>query len=133
MRGWRWALASREPQLRVGSAEAGFRQTELAADDVGALHERNAFVEGDAPRQALAAEAAIGADHELLLGNVLQRLAYQRRDVLRRLHHRVAVVDDPDADLLVGLDVLEEMQVLPIRAGAFDRQDIAIELQEVRQ
>jgi hypothetical protein len=57
----------------------------------------------------------------------------QRRHMLGRFHHRVAMVDDADGDLLVGLDVLEERQVLPVRAGAFDRQDIAGEPQQMGQ
>ena len=94
----RWGAATPgEPQLRIGRPHARFGQAELAADDVGALDQRHALVEGDAPRQALAAEAAIGADDELLLGDVFQRLADQRRHVLGRLDHRVAMVDHADA------------------------------------
>src|ERR1700736_3647149 len=126
-------LLLREPQLRIGRPHAGFRQAELPADDIGPLDQRHALVKRDPPRQALAAEAAIGADHELLLRDIFQRLADQRRDVLRRLDHRVAVVDYADADLLVGLDVFEQMQVLPVRARAFDRQYVAVELQQMRQ
>src|ERR1700686_2641270 len=74
---------------------------------------RHAFVERDTPGQPLAAEAAIGRDDELLLRDIFQRLADQRRDVVGRFDHRVAMVDDADADLLVGPDVLEQMQVLP--------------------
>src|SRR6516165_4975013 len=44
-----------------------------------------------------------------------------------------AMVDNADADLLVGPDVLEQMQVLPVRARAFEGQYIAVELQQVRQ
>ena len=58
----------REPQLGIGRPHACFGQAELAADDIGALDQRDALVERDAPRQALAAEAAIGADDELFLG-----------------------------------------------------------------
>src|ERR1700736_6249012 len=123
----------REPQLRIGRPNARFRQAELPADDIGPFDQRHAFVKRDPPRQALAAKAAIGTDHELLLRDIFQRLADQRRDVLRRLDHGVAVVDHADADLLVGLDVFEQMQILPIRARAFDRQYIAVELQQMRQ
>jgi hypothetical protein len=53
--------------------------------------------------------------------------------MLRRLNHRVAMVDNADADLLVGPDVLKQMQVLPVRARAFEGQYIAVEPQQVRQ
>ena len=102
MRGWRWALASREPQLRVGSADACLRQAELAADDVGALHERHAFVEGDAARQTLATETAIGRDDKSLLRNVFKGLTDQVGDFLGRLDDRVGMADDTDADLFVA-------------------------------
>src|SRR6478672_11928846 len=49
----------REIQPRIGDAHAGLGQAEFAAHDVGALDQRDAFVIGDAARQALAAKAAI--------------------------------------------------------------------------
>ena len=58
-------LPPREPQLRIGSPHARFRQAELPADYIGALHERHALVKRAPPREAFAAEAAIGADNEL--------------------------------------------------------------------
>ena len=79
-----------------------------------ALDQCHALVKRDPARQTLATKAAISADDQLLLGDVFQRLADQRRNVLRRLNYRVAMVDNADADLLVGSDVLEQMQVLPI-------------------
>src|SRR6185369_7709305 len=88
---WR-KLAPRKPQLRIGSAHPCFRQAKLAADDIGALDQRHALVERDAPRQALAAEAAIGRDDEAFLRDVFERLADQRRDLLGRLDHGVAVI-----------------------------------------
>src|ERR1043166_917308 len=127
------AFLLRDPQLRSSRAHARFRQPEFTAHDIGPLDQRHALVKRDPPRQTLAAEAAVGADDELLLRDVFQRLADQRRNVLRGLDHRVAVVDDADGDLLVGLDVLEQPEILPIRAGTFDRQYIAVELQQVRQ
>jgi hypothetical protein len=51
-------------------------------------------------------------------------------DVLGGLDHGVAMIDHADADLLVSLDVLEQMQILAVRAGALDRQDIAVELEQ---
>src|SRR5262245_39872480 len=108
------AVAPCEPQLWIGRPHAGLRQAQLPAYDVGALDQGHALVERDPPRQALATKAAIGPDDELLLGNIFQGLADQRRHVLRRFDHGIAVVDHADADLLVGLDVLEQMQVLPV-------------------
>src|SRR6188474_1528731 len=99
----------REPQLRIGRPHARFRQAEFAADDIGALDQRHALVERNPPRQALAAEAAIGADPEVVPWDGFPRLGGQRSGVLRLLHPPVAMVDHADADLLVGLDVLEQM------------------------
>ena len=74
----------------------------------------HAFVKRDPPRQTLAAKAAIGADDEPLLGDMFQRLADQRRNVFGGFNHRVAMINHADANLLVGLDVLEQMQILPV-------------------
>jgi hypothetical protein len=52
----------------------GFGEAQLAAHDVGAFDQRHAFVIGDAARQALAAEAAIGGDHEPFGREVFERL-----------------------------------------------------------
>jgi hypothetical protein len=51
-----------EPQFRIGGADMGFGQAQFAAHDVGAVDQRDAFVIGDAARQPLAPEAAIGRD-----------------------------------------------------------------------
>src|ERR1044072_351388 len=84
IRKWPWqgtpprALPAREPQFRIGRAHARLGQAKLAAHDIGALDQRHAFVERDAPRQPLAPEAAIGADDQLLLRDVFECLADQR-------------------------------------------------------
>src|SRR5260370_1300804 len=88
-------------ELRVGGADVGFGEAELAADDVGAFDEGHAFVIGDAAAEALAAKAAIGGDDEAFWRDVFERLADQAGDMLGRLDDGVAVVDDTDADLLV--------------------------------
>src|SRR5947209_3610172 len=98
----------------------GFGEAELAADDVGAFDEGHAFVIGDAAAEALAAEAAIGGDDEALGRDVFERLADQAGDVIGRLDDSVAMVDNADADLLVGLVLGEEWQVLAVVAGAFE-------------
>ena len=49
--------------------------------------------------------------------------------MLRWLDDGVAMIDDADADLLVGLVLPEERQVLAVIAGAFERDDVGIELQ----
>ena len=126
-------LPSGKPKLRIRRPHPRFLQTEFPANQIGALDQRHALVKRDPAGQSLAAKAAIGADHQLLLGDVFQRLPYQRRNVLRRLNHRVAVVDNADADLLVGPDVLEQMQILSVRTRAFESQYITVELQQVRQ
>src|SRR5205823_648098 len=85
----------------------------------------DAFVIGDAAAEALASEAAIGGDDELLGWDVFERLADQAGDMLGRLDDGVAVVDDADADLLVGLVFAEERQVLAVARGAFEGDDAA--------
>ena len=109
----------------------GFGEAQFAAHDVGAFDQRDAFVIGDAARQALAAKAAIGGDDQPLGRDVFERLADQPGDMLGRLDDRIAVVDDADADLLVGLVLGEERQVLAVIAGAFEGDDVGVELQEI--
>src|SRR5688500_16962959 len=105
------ASSAREPELGVAGPDAGLGQAQLAPDDVGALHERDALVVGDPPAQTLAAESAVGGDDQPLGRDVLERLADEPGDVFGRLDDRVAVADHPDADLLVGLVPGEERQV----------------------
>src|ERR1700751_5155729 len=94
----RFLTGRREIEARVGGADAGFGQAQLAAYDVGSLDHGHTFVIGDAARQTLAPEAAIGGDDEALGRDVFERLADEVCHMLGRLDHGVAVVDDPDAD-----------------------------------
>src|SRR4029453_17300593 len=41
--------SAREPEMGVAGPDTGLGQTQLAADDIGALHERDALVVGDPP------------------------------------------------------------------------------------
>jgi hypothetical protein len=63
-------------------------QAKLAAHDVGALDQRDAFVIGDAARQPLAAETAIGGDDEPLGRDVVECLSDQVRHVLGSYYQR---------------------------------------------
>ena len=107
----------------------GFGQTQFAAYDVGALDERHAFVIGDAAGEALAAKAAIGGDHQPLGRDIFERFSDQPGDVLGRLDGGDAMVDNADPDLLVGLVSGEERQVPAVARGAFEGDDVGIELQ----
>ena len=60
----------------------GFGEAQLAAHDVGAFDEGHAFVIGDAARQPLAPETAIGGDDQLLARDVFERLLDEGGDVL---------------------------------------------------
>ena len=104
-------FSPREPQFRIGRPHARFRQPELPADDIRTLDQCHTLVKCDAPRQPLAAKAAIGGDHQPLGRDVFERLADQRGDMLCRLDGGDAVIDDADADLLIGLVLGEERQV----------------------
>ena len=77
--------------------------------------------------QAFAAKAAIGRDDEPFARNILQRLTDQTGDMFGRLDDGVAVVDDADADLLVGLIFGKQRQILAVVAGAFEGDDVGIE------
>jgi hypothetical protein len=48
--------------------------------------------------------------------------------MLGRFDDRVAMIDDADADLFVGLEFGEERQVLAVIAGAFESDDIGVQL-----
>jgi hypothetical protein len=97
-------------KLRVGGADVGFGEAEVAAHEVGPFDQRDAFVIGDAAAETLAAEAAIGGDDEPLGRDVFECLANKAGDMFGRLDDGVAVVDDTDADLLVGLVFGKERQ-----------------------
>jgi len=43
------------------------------------------------------------------------------------------VTDHTDADLLVGPVLAEEREVAPVRAGAFEGDHVAVELEQMRQ
>jgi len=107
----------------------GFGEAQLPAHDVGAFDQRHAFVVSDSTAQTLASKPTIGGDHQLLLRDVFERLSDQRGDMLGRLDGGDAVVDDADADLFVGLVFGEERQVTALARGAFEGDDVAIELQ----
>src|SRR6516162_10077808 len=77
---------SGEVELGLGGADVGFGEAEFAAYDVGAFDQSDAFVIGDAARQALAAKAAIGRNDEALGRDVFERLADQAGDVFGRLN-----------------------------------------------
>ena len=114
LRAFAGKISSREPQLWIGRSHTRFRQAQLPAHNIRAFDEGHAFVKRDPPRKALATKTAIGADDELLLGDIFQRPADQRGDVFGRFNHCVAMVDHADGDLLVGFDVLEELQILSV-------------------
>src|SRR5262249_42392654 len=124
---------AREPEARVGGAHVRLGQAELAAHDVGALDQRDALVVRDAPAQPLAPEAAVGRDHQPLGRDVLERLLDQARHVLGRLDDRIAMVHHADADLLVGPVLPEQMEIPTVRAGALERDHVAIELEQMGQ
>ena len=66
---------------------------------------------GVPPPHAFAAHAAIGRDDQPLGRNVLQRLADQRRDLVRALDLQGVMVDDADHDLLVRDDLADRLQI----------------------
>jgi hypothetical protein len=75
---------------------------------------------GGAPKSTLLSRKALGRD-------VLQRLGSELRDA--RLDSRQTVVDDTDADLLVGLVSGKQRQVPAVIAGTFEADDVGIEPQ----
>src|SRR6516162_6990383 len=77
-----------EIEFGVGGADMGSGEAQFAAHYISALDQRHAFVIGDAAREAFAAKAAIGGDHQLLLRDVFECLADQRGDMLGRLDRR---------------------------------------------
>src|SRR5262245_49479020 len=83
--------AAGEIETGIRGANAGLREAQLPADDVGALDEGDTLVVRDPAAQPLAPEAAIGRDDQPLGRNVLERLANQPGHVLGRLHDGVAV------------------------------------------
>jgi hypothetical protein len=84
--------------------------------------------EGQAIGRPFAAKAAIGGDDEPLRRDIFERLPDQPGDMLGRFDDRVAMIDDADADLFVGLEFGEERQVLAVIAGAFESDDIGVQL-----
>src|SRR5260370_22040680 len=53
--------------------------------------------------------------------------------MLGRLDDGVRVTDHADADLLVGLVLREQRQILAVARGAFEGDDVAVQLQQMRQ
>ena len=101
-------------------------RAELAADDVRAQRERGRLVEGDRPRHALAAEAAVGRQHEVLRVDVLERAADVRGDLLGRLDLQRPMADEADGDLLLELALVRrEARRGVVGVLRLDRPDVA--------
>src|SRR5262245_25632222 len=127
------ALRHVDLQLRVGRAHLALREAELGADDVRAPRERGRLVERDRPRHALAAEAAVGREHEVLRVDDLEPAAHVAGDLLGRLHVQGAVADEADGDLLLQVALVrrEELERLVVRVLRLDRPDVSLEPVEV--
>src|SRR5262245_8141361 len=122
-----------EIERPISRAYTGFREAQLATDDVGALDEGNTLVVGDAPTEPFAAKATVSGNHEPLGRDILQGLADQPSDVFRGLDNRVAVVHHSNANLLVRRVLGKQGEISPVGTGAFKRDDIGLELQKIRQ
>src|SRR5262245_43496482 len=81
-------------QQRIGRRYDRGGQAELAADDVGALSDRRGLEKGDVAVAALAAEAAVARENQLLGADVRERAADARRHVLWPIDLQRPVADD---------------------------------------
>src|SRR5215471_7677786 len=84
---------------------------------LGAAAKRRKLGEGHVP--AHRRHAAIGAGHDLLLGDVFHRLADDGSHILRRLDHVARDIDRANEDVL-AVEQLEQMH-WHARVTAFDR------------
>ena len=103
---------------------------ELLAHDVGALHHRHHLVGGVAAAHALAAHAAVGRDDQPLGRNVFERLADQRRDLVRPLDLQGVVVDHADDDLLVLDHLADRLEVAGARRAGLEGERVGVDLVE---
>jgi len=79
--------SAREPEASIARAHAGLGQAQLATNEIGAFDEGDALVVGDPSAQPLAAEAAVGGNHEALGRDVLERFPDEAGHVLGRFHY----------------------------------------------
>src|SRR5262249_19337414 len=86
---------------RIGRTDLAGRRAELAPDDVRPERERRRLVERDRPWDALAAEATVGREHEVLGVDALERPANVRSDLVRRLDVKRPMADEADGHLLL--------------------------------
>src|SRR5262252_7774773 len=96
--------SAREPETSIARAHAGLGQAQLATNEVGALNEGDALVVGDPSAQPLAAEAAVGGDHESLGWDVLERFPDDVGVELEQVRYGALIARRPPVHaLLVGV------------------------------
>ena len=117
-----------EREALLGGEAFGFRQPQFLAHDVGALHHRHHLVVGMAAAHALAAHAAVGRDDQPLGRDVFQRLADERRDLVRPLDLQRVMVDHADDDLLVLDHLADRFEVAGTRRAGLEGQRIGLDL-----
>src|SRR5262249_47054897 len=115
----------------VGRRTCGFRQAELAADDVGPEHERNHLVEGMAPAHAFAAHAAVGADDEALGRDELQGAPDVLGHLFGPLDLQGVMVDDADRDLLVDDAFADRFEIDAAGAARFEGDHVGFAAVEI--
>ncbi len=86
---------------RVGRRDVALLEPELLEHDVARLRDRRGLVEREVPVEALAAEAAVGREDELVGRDVLERAPDAVGDDLREVGLERAVADHADRDLLL--------------------------------
>src|SRR5581483_520511 len=117
-------------EAAAGRPPASLRH--LVADDGGSLHERLQLHLRDHPRQRL--HAAVGGERDPVRRDVLEHLADAAGDLLRRLDHHRADVEDADGDLLVLRQVGEEIDAVHVAVGVVEHELVdSGRVPEVRQ
>jgi hypothetical protein len=130
---WSARVGADEIEFKVGGADMSFEGGPVRGARCWCLRPARCICIGDAAAQTFAAEAAIGGDHQTLGRDLFERPVDQPGDVLGRLDDGVAVIDDADADLLIGPVLGEERQIAVVAAGAFESDHVSVELQQMRQ
>src|SRR4029079_18870894 len=112
----------------IGRKTFGLRQTELLTHDVGAEHHRHDLVVGVPPAHAFAAHAAIGGQNQALDGDVLEGATNVFGNLLGPLDLQRVVIDHADADLLVGDDLAEGLEIHAACARRLESDHVVIDL-----
>src|SRR5207248_8430275 len=104
----------------------GLREPELLAHHIRAEHHRDHLIARMPASHALAPHAAVGRNDQPLGGNVLERLANERSDLVRSLNLQRVMVDHANHHLLVLAHFSDGLEIASAGSTRLEGQGVGI-------